>query len=621
VGNLRDNAIWESEKVTTFFEMCHSQNEVPPLLFASKYTGYEDIIEILIAHGEDLNEINSNEQTTLMLCCENSLITSTKNLIYSGAKINMQDKVGRSALMYACFNGEKEIVHFLLERGADFELKDTHGKTALMYAVTSANEEIVETILAINPKLDVKDESGNTAVTYSAQLGLNDILGKLLNVGADLDVQDANGRTALMSAVAKEQKSMTEMLIASGANINIKDENGVAALSLGVITGQEGIVENLLVAGAEVDSTDNNGNTAIFGIKEILENTTFTLAKESLNEILNEETSSFSNDFEKEELTTISGEREDIGEEIVKVSGQKEEEDNNVTRIADYKEKDHSKEIQKIKKLNTKEITNDQLKKMITLLNNHYADIDLKNNKGVKANSISQKCTNKEVILKLETFKNKERPNNQSSTDKAEVQDNTSDNRDLTQDEMMDYLKTNHQDPETNALEIPDKLLQMKNGKGQNLLMLASLLGTTSIVEEILNHNINVNLKDKKGYRALSYAAKAGHCEIIELLCKNNAQVEPTDSSVHSPLTLAVLSDQVEAVETLAKLGANLNKKNKGVTLLMLMASRGNMKMVEALIRSKADVYAKDFKGKSASAYANDNSYKDIYRFLKKHEI
>ena len=53
----------------------------------------------------------------------------------------------------------------------------------------------------------------------------------------------------------------------------------------------------------------------------------------------------------------------------------------------------------------------------------------------------------------------------------------------------------------------------------------------------------------------------------------------------------------------------------------MYMAAKGKMGMVKTLVRCGADIYAKDFKGKTASTYANSKNFKEIYRFLKKREI
>ena len=57
-----------------------------------------------------------------------------------------------------------------------------------------------------------------------------------------------------------------------------------------------------------------------------------------------------------------------------------------------------------------------------------------------------------------------------------------------------------------------------KDKYGWTVLMWASWLGLSEIVEVLLEHGANVNAKGSRGYTALMSAAENNHTEIIKLL-------------------------------------------------------------------------------------------------------
>ena len=609
LATFKGEVKYDQERAKEFLTYLDKQTENSPLLFASTYTDFEDIIELLIVDGHNLDEQNVIGQSPIILCSVNNMLYSVKALVFSGASVDLTDDDGKTALIHACVHRSSDVVQFLITSGADFNIVDKLGKSCLIYAVISGSEEIVEMLLAQKALLNASDEDGKTALGYSTEHGVNNIFEQLMSAGASLDIQDNNGRTALMRSVAKQHKGMTDTLIASGANVNLRDKDGVAALSLGVATGNDDIVESLIAAGADVDQVDDNGNTALFSIKDILENNENTLVKGALREILDEVVHTLTTVDENDGNTLVKGRALKDQNDSQLVQSKYEEEAIELFNIKGEKKINHDLEIQKIKKLDNEKISNEQLKKVLHLLNKASADIEIKNVKGVKAKNISQKCTNDEILKLLNSYVNKSRPCEQGVT----MEESSG------EDDIMSYL--NQLNDSDGSIKIPSKLTNKRNAKGQNILMLASLLGNRDVVKAAIESGININLKDVKGHSAVCYAARAGHSNIIELLNEHGAVLDSKDVKVHGPVTLAILAGKVEAVQTLAKLGADLNKKTRGMTILMVMASKGNFQMVQVLVHCKADVYAKDFKGKSASAYANANGHAEIYKFLKKFEL
>ena len=91
-------------------------------LEAAAYYGKSEMIEYLLDHGADVDEIADNDWTSAS---------------------EREAGLG-SALHSAAIRGQKEAVHLLLERGADSALQDTKGKTAMQKTSENGHSEIVE---------------------------------------------------------------------------------------------------------------------------------------------------------------------------------------------------------------------------------------------------------------------------------------------------------------------------------------------------------------------------------------------------------------------------------------------------------------------------------------------
>lgn len=104
-----------------------------------------DIINELIFNGADVNSINTDGNTPLMLVLKTILQVShykSKNialkiiqlLIECNANINIQNGDGKTILIESVIANEYEIIKLLLEKNAQVQLKDNKGLTALDHA-------------------------------------------------------------------------------------------------------------------------------------------------------------------------------------------------------------------------------------------------------------------------------------------------------------------------------------------------------------------------------------------------------------------------------------------------------------------------------------------------------
>ena len=167
-----------------------------------------------------------------------------KNLITSGATINLKDSDGWTALMYAVrYQENTSIVEQLIEAGADVRIKNNYDVSALMLAATyNGNPEILRKLLSYyspsekevvqafvlmlsdnyssdyskSAKVDTFIEkaislnsfyNGKTPLMYAAQYCSSTIIiKKLLEYGAGTSIRSADGKTAF--DYAKENPSL-----------------------------------------------------------------------------------------------------------------------------------------------------------------------------------------------------------------------------------------------------------------------------------------------------------------------------------------------------------------------------------------------------------------------------
>ncbi|WP_417387415.1 ankyrin repeat domain-containing protein [Gimesia sp.] len=113
------------------------------------------IIELLLQHGAEPNDILNNKLSPLLAAIEYYQPEKVKLLIYFGADVNLPDKDGNLPLKYAvgseyefsdqmCEPIKMDITIILFEAGADPNLKDSDDQSALEYAVELGYESAIE---------------------------------------------------------------------------------------------------------------------------------------------------------------------------------------------------------------------------------------------------------------------------------------------------------------------------------------------------------------------------------------------------------------------------------------------------------------------------------------------
>jgi len=260
---------------------------------------HAEAVKLLLAHGADLkarsNPLVYNKDrfglegvltilphgnwTVLMYAARQGSLAATQALVAAGAELNPVDPDGTTALVLAIINGHYDTAAFLTEKGADPNIADTAGMAALYAAVD------MSTLGEIYGRPPRKSTSKLTAL---------DLIGILLAHGADPNAQLkattlnrahtpgegtlAEGATPLMRAARNGDAPAMRLLLAHGADPAMVQKNKTTALmlasgqgrGLGVFADEyatddemlEG-VKVLLEHHVDVNAVNANGQTAL----------------------------------------------------------------------------------------------------------------------------------------------------------------------------------------------------------------------------------------------------------------------------------------------------------------------------------------------------------------------
>ena len=148
-----------------------------------------------------------NGTTALMLASQYGHASVVEILLAHGADINLQS-TGSTALLSASAFGQEDCVRLLLAKGADLSLGNTQtGSTPLIMSSWNGHTNIVAILLehGATPNVDKMTHSGNTSLHMALSLRRADTVELLLKHGADPNAINDQGYSALAFAVIKDK--------------------------------------------------------------------------------------------------------------------------------------------------------------------------------------------------------------------------------------------------------------------------------------------------------------------------------------------------------------------------------------------------------------------------------
>lgn len=225
-----------------------------PIHIASKH-GHLQCVNILLAHGADVNVQDVDGVTPLMMAVQENHPDVCDRLIQNGVDVNIARRNGKTALHDAAALSSDKIYDMLIAAGADDMLKAADGKTpkdihkkqspqsSSMHssqdtkysdngsaggALTTDRDKIE--LDAMIKQLRTSRTRNNTVQVYQKRLT---VLLPMIRNGADVNISPAEmkGNTALHYACGMGNLQLVQWLVEHGADVNKRTNKGASPLN------------------------------------------------------------------------------------------------------------------------------------------------------------------------------------------------------------------------------------------------------------------------------------------------------------------------------------------------------------------------------------------------------
>jgi ankyrin repeat protein len=129
--------------------------------------------------------------------------------------------------------------------------------------------------------------------------------------------------------------------------------------------------------------------------------------------------------------------------------------------------------------------------------------------------------------------------------------------------------------------------------------------GYANELASLLNQGLPPNLRNEKGDSLLMLACYHGHADVAELLLLHGSDPELANDRGQTPLAGAAFKGDAKIVYLLLEKGANVNASGSdGRTALMVAAMFNRIEIVDLLLVHGADIHARDAQGLTAEQAA-----------------
>ena len=206
----------------------------------------------LIARNVDVNAPEANGATALHWAVHRDDLETAKLLIEAGANVNATNDLGVMPLSLACANGNASMVETLLIAGADSNAALMTGETALMRAAYTGDIDTVDVLLEygadVNAKEPVREQ---TALMWALDRKRMEVVRRLVERGADIRATTTLGFTPLLFAARHGNSEAVKMFLDAGADANTTANDNLSALHVAVLRGHGDVAVLLLEGGAD----------------------------------------------------------------------------------------------------------------------------------------------------------------------------------------------------------------------------------------------------------------------------------------------------------------------------------------------------------------------------------
>lgn len=223
-----------------------------------------ETIRELAKQGANVNVINSEKRTPLMIAVKKQKLQSVIELISLGADVNSKNieyEIG-NPLLLACENNNLLIIKELLKAGADIEATYPNKTSPLMVAILGGNIEMVETLIKAGANVNTKNNYGVSPLMIAAEKDIG-LVNVLIDAGARTNEKDNNKETALIYAIKNNNIPIVQELLKQGVSVNSKHKDNETPLMYATRKNNKELLHTLIILNANIEAQNGQGQTAL----------------------------------------------------------------------------------------------------------------------------------------------------------------------------------------------------------------------------------------------------------------------------------------------------------------------------------------------------------------------